>query len=145
MAVIKFTSADAMQTTVVQPGIYPCEISEMEGPKASKSGGSNHYWTTFRVTDGKYKSKEITVSFNTETRSPSLLGDMKFFPISSLLEVDSAISGRVITPEDYQLDTDNLKGQALDVQWAVQTVEGRLVNDIVAFYHKGYAAAAPAF
>lgn len=145
MAVIRFTPADALQTTIVKPGIYPTVISKIEGPKASKSGKSNHFFTDLRITDGPYKGKEVTVSFNTETNSPSLLGDMKFFPTSSFLAVDSAINGREIKAEDYQLDTDLLIDKAFDTQWAVVTVEGHLVNDIVAFHPAGYGATAPKF
>jgi hypothetical protein len=145
MAVIQFTPADALQTTIVQPGIYPSEVSKIEGPKASKSGKSNHYFVDIRITDGQYKDKEITVSFNTETNSPSLLGDMKFFPVSVLLLLDSAINNRKVVPEAYQLDTDTLAMRPFDSQWAVQTVDGRLVNDIVAFYPAGYGATAPTF
>ncbi len=145
MAVINFTPADALQTTTVTPGIYPSEISKIEGPKASKSGKSNHYFVDIRITDGPYKGKEVTVSFNTETNSPSLLGDMKFFPISSLLQVDAAINGRKVEAVDYQMDTDNLPFKPFDSQWTVVTVEGRLVNDVVAFHPAGYGATAPAF
>ena len=145
MAVIQFTAADALQTTTVTPGIYPSEISKIEGPKASKSGKSNHYFVDIRITDGQYKGKEITVSFNTETNSPSLLGDMKFFPVSYLLQVDAAINGKAVEAKDYQMDTDTLVNQPFDTQWSVATVEGRLVNDVVAFFKAGYGATAPSF
>src|ERR1700757_4431771 len=117
MAIIQFTPADALQTTTVTPGIYPSEISRIEGPKKSKTGKSNHYFVDIRITDGKYKGKETTISFNTETNSPSLLGDMKFFPISYFLQVDSAINGREVKPEEYQLDTDSLIYKPFDTQW----------------------------
>lgn len=145
MAVIQFDAAAALQTTVVKPGIYPSIVTQVEGPKASKSGKSNHYFVDIRITEGAYKGKEITIVFNTETNSPSLLGEMKFFPISTLLQLDSAISGREVKAESYQLDTDNLMDKPFDSQWTVQTVEGRLVNDVVAFFAEGYGASAPTF
>ena len=145
MAVINFTASDALQTTIVQPGYYPSEISKIEGPKASKSGKSNHYFVDIRITEGPYKGKETTVSFNTETNSPSLLGDMKFFPVSYLLQVEAAITGVAVQPADHQLDTDNLSLKPFDTQWVVATVEGRLINDVVAFYPAGYGKTAPSF
>ena len=145
MAVIQFTAADALQTVVVKPGIYPSVVSKIEGPKASKSGKSNHYFVDFRITDGEYKGKEKTVSFNTETNSHSLLCDMPFFPISSMLQLDAAISGRDVMAEDYSLDTDNLLDKPFDCQWTAQTVEGSIVNDIVGFFKAGYGASAPSF
>ena|ERR1017187_5034370 len=145
MAIINFTAGDALQTTVVKPGIYPSEVSKVEGPKASKSGKSNHYFVDFRITEGPYKGKEITVSFNTETNSPSLLGDMKFFPSSYLLQLNAAITNSKVEPIDFQLDTDDLINGQLDIQWTIVTVEGRLVNDVVAFFPAGYGANAPSF
>ena len=143
MAIITFTDADAMQTTVVEPGIYPSQVTKIEGPKASKSGKSNHYFVDIQISDGKFKGKEVTVSFNTETNSPSILGDMKFFPVSYLLQLDIAIN--VGERKGRQLDTENLLFKSFDSQWTVQTVEGRLVNDIVAFHPAGYGATAPSF
>lgn len=143
MAIIQFTAADAMQTTTVEPGIYPSQVTKIEGPKASKSGKSNHYFVDIQISDGKYKGKEVTVSFNTETNSPSLLGDMKFFPVSYLLQLDVAVNGGELGAKD--MDTDSLLFKPFDSQWTVATVEGRLVNDVVAFHPAGYGATAPSF
>jgi len=145
MAVIRFTPADALQTTVVENGVYPSIVSKIEGPKASTSGKSNNYWLDIQITDGKYKGKEKTVCFNTEMRSASLMGDMPIFPDSQFLVLDSAISGRVIEAVDYQIDTDTLVNKPFDCQWTVETVEGRLVNNIVNFFKAGYGSTVPAF
>jgi hypothetical protein len=145
MAVINFTPADALQTTTVQPGIYPTEVSQLVGPKASKSGKSNSYFVDIRIVGGQYKGKEKTIVFNTETNSPSLLGDMKYFPIAYLLQLDAAINGHKAEAVDYQMDTDNLLLKPFDSQWIVATVEGNLVNDVVAFHPAGYGTSAPTF
>lgn len=145
MSIIRFTPADALQTRVIEAGVYPCQVTKIEGPKASKSGKSNSYFVDFQVTEGKYKGKEKTIVFNTETSSPSLLGDMKFFPVGYLLQVDAAANGRDIEAVDYELDTDNLLFHPLDVQWIVVTVEGALANDIVGFLPPGAGANAPSF
>ncbi len=143
MPVITFTDADAMQTTTVEPGIYPSQITQIQGPKPSKSGKSNSYFFDIQISAGKFKGKETTLVFNTETSSPSLLGDMKYFPVSYMLQVDAAINGNA--PGAKALDTDDLLFKPFDSQWTVQTVEGRLVNDVVAFHPSGYGATAPSF
>lgn len=144
MAVIKFTDADIMQSTTVQPGIYPSEISKIE-LKAAKSGKSNNYWTDIRITDGPYKGKEITILFNTESNPPgALLGDLKVFPTSAFTLIHAAILGRPVVVGD-EFDTDTCVGLPFDSQWVVATVDGRLVNDVVAFFKSGYGATAPSF
>ena len=145
MAVIRFTPADALQTTLVEGGVYPSEISKIEGPSKSKSGKSLNTFVDLRIVDGKYKGKEITILFNDEMNSASVMGDMSMFPNSYLLVVDGAIKGRKVDAVDYELDTDSLLNQPLDFQWAVQTNEGRLINTIVGFFPSGYGSKAPAF
>ena len=145
MAVIQFTPADALQTTLVEAGVYPSKISKIEGPKASSSGKSNNYFVNIQITDGKYKGKERTIVMNSETNSPSLLGEMQFYPDSFFLTLEAAIKNKKVEAIAQALDTDTLIDQPFDAQWAVATVEGRLINTIVAFYPAGYAAKAPAF
>lgn len=145
MPVIQFTPADALQTKLVDPGYYPTKVVKIDGPKPSKSGKSNSYFFDLQICDGIYKGKEITIVFNTETSSPSLLGDMKFFPDAYLLQLDSVINGRAVEAVDYALDTDNLLLKEFDSQWVTQTVDGRLVNEVVAFYPAGYGRTAPSF
>ena len=145
MSIINFTPADALQTLMVEPGIYTCEIVEIDGPKPSASKKSIHYFVTFRITEGKYKGKEKTVAFNTETLSTSVLGSMQFTPHSSLLLIDAAINNKKVEAIDYALDTDDLMEKPLDVQWGVVTVEGILINTLINFYTAGYGATAPGF
>lgn len=145
MPVIHFTPADALQTKVVEANIYPSEVSSIDGPKKSGSGKSNNYFVDISITEGPYKGKTRTIVFNTETKSPSLLGEAQFYPDCYFLELDAAINGTKVEAIDKDLDTDTLLHKPLDVAWGVATVEGRLINIIVSFHPKGYGAAAPAF
>jgi len=145
MPVIHFTAADALQTTVVKPNIYPTEITSISEPKKSSTGKSYSYIVDFQITEGEYKGKMRTVMFNSESNNVSLMGDMQFFPQAYFLQVDSAITGRQITPENYSIDLDDLKNKPFDAAWGVQTVDGHLINVINSFHPRGYGASAPAF
>jgi len=145
MAIIHFSAADALQTTVVPANIYPCEITQITGPNRSSSGKSVNYVVDITITEGQYKGKVRTVMFNSETNNVSLMGDMQFWPQSYFLNVDAAINGRDVKPEDYALDTDNLIHKPMDISWGVQTVDGHLINIINSFHPKGYGATGPAF
>lgn len=144
MPVIHFTPADALQTKVVEPKIYTCEITKFEGPKKSSSGKSYHYFVDIAIVeDGPYKGKTRTIVFNSETSSPSLLGEMQFYPNSYMLELDAAIQGKDVEAVDQDLDTDNLLHAPFDAGWGTATVEGRLINVINSFHHAGYGMSIP--
>lgn len=145
MPIINFTPADALQTTVVEEGIYPCVISRIEGPNKSSSGKSFSYVVDIQITDGKYKGKERTIMFNTETKSASILGDMQFYPDAYFLVVDAAIRNAKVEAVNKSLDTDDLLDKPFDCQWGIHLAEGRPINVILNFYPSGYAASAPAF
>lgn len=145
MAVINFTPADALHTTVVPAGIYPSQIVKIDGPRPSKSGKSVGFYVDIQITDGPYNGKEKTIAFNSEMDSYSLLGDMQFYPQSSLLLIDAAINNKKVEPVNYALDTDDLVMKPFDAQWGVETVEGRLINTILNFYPEGYGKSVPTF
>jgi hypothetical protein len=145
MAVIQFTAADALQTTVVPANIYPSQIVSITGPNRSTSGKSVNYFVDIEIIEGQYRGKLRTVVFNSESNNISLMGDMQFFPQSYFLMVDSAINGREVKPTDYSLDLDNLVHKPFDAAWGVQTVDGHLTNVINSFHPKGYGATAPGF
>jgi hypothetical protein len=145
MAIINFTAADALQTKVVEAGIYPSMISKLEGPTKSSSGKSYNYFVDIMISSGPYKGKTHTVVFNSESNSPSLLGEMQFYPTAYFLQVEAAILGKDVVPEDHKLDTDNLLDKPFDASWGVATVEGHLINIINGFHPAGYGAGAPAF
>jgi hypothetical protein len=146
MPVLHFTPADALQTKVIPAGTYPCEITRIEGPKKSSSGKSYSYYVDIAVTTGAYQGKTRTIVLNSESNSPSLLGDMQFYPQAYFLIIAAAIEGENnVQAIDTDLDTDDLVHAALDCTWGTATVEGRLINVIVDFHPSGYGASAPGF
>ena len=145
MAVIHFTSADALQTTVVPANIYTSEITSITGPTKSSSGKSTNYFVDVQIIEGSYKGKLRTIIFNSESNNVAMLGDMQFFPQAYFLTVDSAINHREVKAEDYALDLDNLLHKPFDASWGVATVDGHITNVISSFHPKGYGATAPAF
>src|ERR1035437_8177142 len=119
MAIINFTPADAMQTIVVETDYYPTQIIKLEGPTKSSSGKSFNYFADFAITDGKYKGKERTIIFNTES--------------------NEAINNKKIEAVNFALDTDTLVMKPFDAQWVATISEGKAVNQIVSFHPTGYA------
>jgi len=138
MAVIQFTPADALQTTIVEAGNYPCVITSIT-TKPSSSQKSVHHIAEFQITDGKYKGKERTVFFNSEANDLFAPGGMLMLPQASLLDVDAAIRNIKKEPSFVNLDTDDLIGKPFECQWTVATFEGRLYNHIVNFFPSGYS------
>lgn len=145
MPIIRFTAGDALQTKVIEKGIYPSEVTEIKGPQKSTSGKSYSYFVEISITDGQFKGKTRTIVFNSESNSPSLLGEMQYYPQAYMLQLHSAITGRKIEPENFELDTDELLHAPFDAQWDQSTNEGHLFNVINNFYPRGYAESAPTF
>jgi hypothetical protein len=133
MAVLSFTAGDALQTVMVEAGQYPSVLTKIEGPKASSSGKSVSYIGTIQITDGKFKGKEKDVMFNSGIRSGMLNGDLQMLPTSDFLVIDAAIRGAKVEAVAKNIDTDDLINKPLDTVWGVQTVDGKLVNEIVGF------------
>lgn len=145
MPVIQFGPKDYLQTKVVEAKTYPCEITKVEGPKASSSGKSVSYYVDFMICDGgPYSGKTRTVAFNSGVNSP-MLGDMVMYPMAELLTVAKAAGLDDGQPKQINFDTDTLLHAKLDVAWATATEEGRLINTITGFFPAGYAASVPAF
>lgn len=146
MPVIRLTEADKMQAVVIdKPGWYPAVVSKMEG-KASKSQKSITYWTDFRVSDGKYKGKELTIAFNTETNGTQLLGNMLFMPAGNLLNLVAAIEGKTLDEVSLEFDTDKLVERALDINIDLSVPPGGApINIITGFLPSGKGLAAGTF
>lgn len=143
MAVIRFTEADKLATKTIAAGLYPSEVSLIDGPKKSSSAKSVNYFIDISVTEGPFKGKTRTIVFNTETNSPSLLGDMQFFPVAYMMLLAGAALGREIGAE--AIDTDTILHKPFEAAWGTTTVEGRLINIILDFHPVGYSKEAPAF
>lgn len=147
MPIIKFTASDMMQTKVIPAGIYPSEVTKINGPVKSGSGKSYHYYFDITITEGQYKGKTRTISFNSETKgNATQLGEMQYFPMPTMAtDLDFAITGVDHGIKDYELNTDDLLNKPFDAAWGVNSVDGHLTNIIVGFHPKGYGAEGPAF
>ena len=146
MAVIQFSAADAMATRTIPAGVYPSEVSSIEGPKKSSSQKSLNIFMDIQIMDGPYKGKTRTIVFNSEMSSPSLLGEMQMFPNSYMLLLLAAVEGKSdIEVKDVALDTHTLLHKPFDASWGNNTVDGRLINTVDAFHPAGYSKEKPAF
>lgn len=140
MPVIQFTEGDRLAGKVMEKGGYSAEVAEIDGPKASASQKSVTFFTTFRITEGKYLGKELTVAFNTGTNSSSMLGNMHYAPHRDLMKVAAAVQGVSLDSVPLDLDTDTLKNKGLDLIVDALTSDGNIVNMIINFLPKGAAA-----
>jgi hypothetical protein len=143
MAVIHFTPADALQTQIVEAGIYPSMMIKCEGPKASSSGKSNNYYAEIQIVDGKYKGKVKKITFNTGVDDMFAPGSMQMEPFAKLLVMNAAIKNAKVEVADVSLDTDDLLNKPFESQWVVSTVEGQLHNNVTNFFPLGTAVKQP--
>jgi len=146
MAIIHFTTADLLQTKVIDADIYPTEIISVGDPKKSNTGKSFSIAVEFVIVDGKYKGKQKTIMFNDGVSGNNIFGDIQMMPQTMLANVYAAVQGKSEPgTEEFSLDTEELLHKVIDVFWATDAVEGRLTNKITQFHPHGYAKSAPAF
>jgi hypothetical protein len=143
VAVINFSEADKLAGRLMDKGPATVQISEIDGPKASQSQKSVNYFLTIQVTKGPFMNKEFSICVNSETKEPSLLGTMQFFPQVTFGKIIAAI--RNIKFEDLpvgNLDTDECLLKPFDVIVSQEIVAGNIINTIGgSFYPAGTAAA----
>lgn len=142
MAVIQFTESDKLAGKLMEKGGQTVQITEIQGPTASKSQKSVNFFTTLKVVKGPFMNKEIQVCFNTETKNVSLLGSMQFFPHRDLLKIKAAIEGVKFDEVGLNLDTDALLNKPFDVIFGVEPNAdgGELVNTVTGFFPEGKAS-----
>jgi hypothetical protein len=143
MAVIQFTDADKLAGRLMDKGPATVQISEIDGPKASQSAKSINFFLTLQVTKGPFLNKELSMCINSETKDPSLLGTMQFFPQLTFGKIVAAIRG--IKFEDLpvgNIDTDEVLMKPFDVIIGQEVVGGNIINTVgFSFYPAGSAAA----
>lgn len=145
MPVISFTDGDFLAGKLLDKGNYPVQITEIDGPTASKSGKSVSFFVTIAVTAGKFMNKELRIALNTETENSSILGSMQWYPHNIFLKITAAI--KKISLDELQkqgkdLDTDGLLNQPFEISAdCVPNAEtGELMNVITAFLPAGAGA-----
>lgn len=138
MAIINFNEADRLSSLVVPTAWYTLEITEIDGPKASKTEKSFSYYVKMQVVKGDYEGKEFSVAFNTKTNSVSLLGTMQYFPLSWLqFQVNAAIQKVSMADISLKLDTDELLRKPFDCKIEKTISEGVPVNALLQFLPEG--------
>lgn len=143
MPVITFSESDKLQGKVMEKGIYPMEVTSISEATASSSQKSITYYVTFRVIEGPFLNKEVSIAFNSKTNGSSLLGTMQYMPARDIMKVASAALNMPYESVPLNLDTDTIKNKPFDAIVDVQTSEGNLVNQINGFVPKGTGAAGP--
>jgi hypothetical protein len=144
MPIIQFTDSDKLAAITADAGFYQAVVKEMD-MKASGSGKSVNFWTTFEITqEGKYKGKEIKCCFNSEVNNSSMLGGTQFRPQSDILVLAAAILGVTLQEVSLSLNTDDLLLKGFDLQVGVDVAEGLPVNNTGNFVPLGKATSAEA-
>lgn len=143
MPVIQFTEADKLAGRLMDKGPATVQITEIDGPRASQSQKSVNFFVTLQVTSGKFQSKEFSICINSETKEPSLLGTMQFYPQVTFAKISAAIQN--VKFDDLpigSIDTDALLNKPFDVIIGQETVTGNIINTVgSSFYPAGTAAA----
>lgn len=144
MAVIQFSEADKLAGRLMDKGPATVEVSEIDGPKASSSQKSMNFFLTIKVTSGAFMNKELSIIINSETKEPSLLGTMQFFPQLTFGKLMAAVNK--LKFEDLPIgpiDTDLILHKPFDVIIGQETANGNIINTVGnLFYPAGAAAAA---
>jgi hypothetical protein len=137
MPIIQFTQADRLAAVRAEPGWYPVTIVNVSDATPSSSKKSISYEVTFQIADGKYKGKEHSIFYNTETNSSSVLGTRQYTPAAEMLHIAAILAGKKFNDVDLTVDTSTWIGSPLDAKFVVEAVEGNLQNKITEFAPAG--------
>lgn len=137
MAVIRFTDADKLASVLVPTEWYKTEITEIDGPKKSSSEKSFNFFTKIQIIEGPYTGKELTIVFNTGTKSPSVLGTAQFMPHSYFIPVAAAILNVSREQVPQELDLETIVRKPFDCKIEKGIHEGVPMNTILTFLPAG--------
>jgi len=137
MPIIALTNADRMASLVIPTAWYKAEIVEIDGPKVSSSEKSFNFFIKIQITDGEFTSKELSIVFNTKTKSPSVLGTQQFFPTAWFFPLAAAIQNIPTDQVNNNLDTDTLIRKPFDIKVEKGIHEGIPMNTILTFLPAG--------
>ena len=114
MPIIKFTPADVLRGKTLEAGWYGSEITKIEtSATTTDKGPSLNYIVTFLIegADGK----EVDRYFNSKA-------------IGMMCPLIAAATGKVIKPEEFAFDTDELLHKKVDTKLEVEMYQGRPSN-----------------
>lgn len=151
MPLIQFSEGDKLQAVVVEDAWYKSQITKIEGPKESKSGGSLNWILTFQIIEGKFMNKETDIMLNNKVSNASVLGTLNMHPHTDFMALKAAVDGKFkdgkldLDSVSLQFDTDDLLNKPLDVKWTPSpTEEGGMINAITGFLPAGLGSSAAA-
>ena len=139
--ILKLTDGDRLIGTLVESNWYPMVVKKFNDLQKSKSGKSMSMFVDFEICDGKFRGKEFTVAFNTETNSPSILGSMVFMPMGFVFNLAAAILNIPISAVPLDVDTETLIAKAFDGKVEKTISDGVPVNALLAFLPAGAGTA----
>ncbi len=132
MPIINITAADVLKSRNIDPAWYGATITKIGDLIASSAGDSVNCKITFTIegTEGK----EIDRTYNSKA-------------IGMIIPLFAAVKGvdiSTITPENFQINTDELLNKKVDVKVVLEQYQGRYTNKVedVLAYGKGRVAAA---
>ena len=138
--ILKLTESDRLIGTLVEADYYPMVVTKFGEPGLSSSKKSTSMFVDMQISDGKFKGKELSVAFNTETNSPKVLVSMVFMPWGFLFNLASAITNQPAEAVPTNLDTDMLVGKPFDAQISKTISDGVPVNAVMGFLPSGTGA-----
>lgn len=138
MAILKFSEKDKLASKIMPADYYSFEVVEIGEPKKSGSGKSFNFMSKFLVIeDEHYAGKELEIAFNTNMKSPSVMGTMYLMPHTYLIHLAAATAGIEIGEVPDDLDTDSLKGLKFDGKVEKIISDGVVMNTISGFFPFG--------
>lgn len=138
MAILRFTKADKLASSVMPAGYYSLEVVEIGEPTVSGSKKSMNMHSKFCVIDDeKYTGKELKVAFNTKMDRPAVMGTMVLMPHTWIDQLAAATADIDVLEVPEELDTDSLKGQKFDAKVEKVIVDGVILNTISGFLPYG--------
>lgn len=146
MALFKFTTADKMAAKILEAGFYPLEVVKIGDWIPSSSRKSVSCQFDFQICDGPFKGKELSIKFNTETNSNSILGTQQFMPHTEIIKLYEAATGKKLDDSgETEIDSAELLNKKVDGKISVDTQEGNLRNRIDLFVEYGKGSSGPQY
>ncbi len=146
MSIVKFTQSDILASKNFDPQFYTFRVKAAPNPRTSTSQKTLNFDLELVVTTpGPFEGKEHKIVFNTGMNAGSILGTLQYEPVTRLMDVEAAITGKPKRTEPGDLDTETFVGQEFDGKIAIDIVDGNPVPKITVFVPKGKGGAAQPF
>lgn len=146
MSIVKFTQSDILASKNFEPTFYTFRVKAAPPARSSTSQKTLNFDLELVVsTPGPYHGKEHKIVFNTGMNQGSVLGNLQYEPVTRLMDVEAAITGKPKRSEPGDLDTETFVGKEFDGKIAIDVVDGNPVPKITVFVPKGKGGEAQPF